>query len=348
MEGGGMTSIVPLGTFKQAPLSEAWPSEGGNFTPWLAHADNMSLLADALNMTLEVYAVEHPVGSFRADILARAIDDDDEADHRVIIENQFGRTDHGHLGQLLTYLAGIEGAKTVVWIAERIQPDHRAAIDWLNANTTDDFSFFAIEIELWRIDNSPPAPRFNVIASPNDWIKTTRSATREVVDPQLAERRRIRLAYWTSFAEFLRARHSNFVISQPSSGQMLFRFPIDQTAFQVVAMIVIRSQRAMVGLRMPSSDKAAFKALLLQKVAIEDQFGEPLKWEARSSKKRPIISVSRGGLDLANQAGYQDLHAWMLDKMERVQNIFVPRIHSLPMPADADDHDDEEGDDAKE
>jgi hypothetical protein len=103
-------------------------------------------------MELEVEAVEHRVGSFLADILAQAVD---EADHRVIIENQFGRTDHGHLGQILTYLAGIDGAKTVVWIAETIQSDHRAAVDWLNANTTEDFSFFAIEIELWRIGTFP-------------------------------------------------------------------------------------------------------------------------------------------------------------------------------------------------
>jgi hypothetical protein len=100
----------------------------------------------------------------------------------------------GHLGQILTYLAGIEGAKTVVWIAETIQEDHRAAIDWLNTNTTEEFSFFAIEIELWRIGNSPPAPRFNVIASPNDWTRTTRTAARQVGETALTESHRIRLA----------------------------------------------------------------------------------------------------------------------------------------------------------
>ena len=132
------------------------------------HGEWRSLLGDAMDMELEIEAVEHWVGAFKADILARVVG---ETDHRVIIENQFGRTNHGHLGQILTYLAGIEDAKTVVWIAESIQADHRAAVDWLNNNTTEQFSFFAIEIELWRIGNSPPAPRFNVIASPNDWTK---------------------------------------------------------------------------------------------------------------------------------------------------------------------------------
>ena len=110
-----MTAVIPLGTFERVSLREAWPTEDDNFTPWLAKPDNIKLLGDALNMELEVEAVEHRVGSFLADILAQAVD---EADHRVIIENQFGRTNHGHLGQILTYLAGIDGAKTVVWIAE--------------------------------------------------------------------------------------------------------------------------------------------------------------------------------------------------------------------------------------
>jgi hypothetical protein len=183
-------AVVPLGKLRQVSLREAWPTEDGNFTPWLAKPENISLLGDALRWELEVEAVEHWVGSFRADILARAVD---EAEHRVVIENQFGRTDHGHLGQILTYLAGIDGAKTVVWIAENIQADHRAAIDWLNANTDETFSFFALEIELWRIGDSAPAPHFKVIASPNYWAKSnhvaSKDAASDVVDGARSQQR---------------------------------------------------------------------------------------------------------------------------------------------------------------
>src|SRR5262249_897875 len=181
------------------------------FTPWLAKPENIKQLANALNMEPEVEAVEHWVGSFRADILAQAID---EEEHRVVIENQFGRTNHGHLGQILTYLAGIEGAKTVVWIGETIQADHRAAIDWLNANTTDEFSFFAIEIELWRIGSSPPAPRFNVVASPNDWTRTTRTRVRQLDEGAATESHRIRSAYWAAFGEYLKEKGSTFKIKR--------------------------------------------------------------------------------------------------------------------------------------
>jgi hypothetical protein len=319
-----MAAVIALGTFEQVHLREAWPTEDGNFTPWLAQAEIIPLLGKALNLELEVEAVEHWVGSFRADILARAID---ETDHRVIIENQFGRTDHGHLGQILTYLAGIEGAKTVVWIAETIQSDHRAAIDWLNTNTTEQFSFFAIEIGLWRIGDSPPAPRFNVIASPNDWTKITRSTD------DLLPKHRIRWAYWESFAKFLRTKdHPIFSIGRPIKNR-LYRFSSGETGFNIVALISIQKRHAMVGLSTPSSpDKSAYRALHSQKDAIEAEFGEPLDWQERPG----LIAVYRRSTDPADKTKYQDLHIWMFDRMERFQVTFVPRVKFLSLAGTQD------------
>jgi hypothetical protein len=83
-----------------------------------------------------------------------------------------------------------------------IQADHRAATDRLNANTREDFSFFAVEMELWRVGNSPPAPRFNIIASPNDWTKVARRASSQVVEAGQAEGQHLRLAYWSAFSEY--------------------------------------------------------------------------------------------------------------------------------------------------
>lgn len=251
-----MNSIINLGKFERVPLDTAWPTEDGNFTPWLAEPGVIALLGETLGLELEVEAVEHWVGSFRADILARATE---EAGHRVVIENQFGRTDHKHLGQILTYLAGIEGAQTIVWIAEAIQPDHRAAIDWLNTNTADDFSFFAIEIELWRIDNSPPAPRFNVIASPNDWSRATRRAVRNVADGELAEQDRLRLAYWTSFAAFLSSKNSAFRIRRPREDYWV-GFPVGRANFILCAAMSTPKRRLTVDLYIQKDpQKIAFK-----------------------------------------------------------------------------------------
>jgi hypothetical protein len=97
-------------------------------------------------------------------------------DQWALIENQLERTDHRHLGQLLTYAAGLN-AVTIVWIAERFTEEHRAALDWLNEITGEGTDFFGLEIELWRIGDSPAAPKFNMASKPNDWSrKVTRAA----------------------------------------------------------------------------------------------------------------------------------------------------------------------------
>lgn len=322
-----MNTIIPLGKFERVPLRDAWPTEDGNFTPWLAQPENIALMGDALNMELEVEGVEQRVGSFRADILARAIN---ETENRVIIENQFGRTDHSHLGQILTYLAGVEGAKTIVWIAEIIQPDHRAAVDWLNENTLDDFSFFAIEIELWRIGTSPPAPRFNVIVSPNDFTRATRTAARQV-EVINADRHRVRLAYWASFAEYLRQKNSTFSIRLPNKDYWKW-FSIGRAGFGINALMSTEKRRISVELYISNDPtKVAFRALFLQKSEIEAAFGEALEWQELIGKKGARIALFKTGVDPSQEEQYPALHQWMLEKMDLFRTVFTAPIRALSL-----------------
>jgi hypothetical protein len=232
-----------------------------------------------------------------------------------------------HLGQILTYIAGIENAKTVVWIAETIQPDHRAAVDWLNTNTNEEFSFFAIEIELWRIGNSPPAPRFNVIASPNDWTRKTRTGVRHIEEEGQANR--VRLAYWASFAEYLKEKGSTFRIRRANRDHW-FSFGIGGRGFHRNATISTDKERIGVELYAPNDvDKTAFHALYVQKDAIEKEFGEPLEWMELPGKKATRIVVYKSGVDPSDEKQYPELHAWMLAKMDRFKSVFAPRIKSL-------------------
>ncbi len=146
-----------FGRLERVELREGWITEAQHFTPWLAGEQNLSLLGEALGIELELEAQERSVGPFRADILCK-----DSADGTwVLIENQLERTDHTHLGQLITYAAGLE-AVTIVWIAAKFADEHRAACHWLNERTSEDVRVFALEVELWRIGNSAPAPKFNV------------------------------------------------------------------------------------------------------------------------------------------------------------------------------------------
>jgi hypothetical protein len=187
-----MSTKLPLSTLERVELRHAWERESEDFTPWLAQAENIEMLGEELGLDLEVEAQEKNVGLFRADILCK----DTATGNWVLIENQLAKTDHVHLGQLLTYAAGLQ-AVTIVWVAERFCDEHRAALDWLNEITDDRFSFFGLEIELWRIGTSPVAPKFNIVSKPNDWTKGA-GGTVQVVDSPTGQ---LQLEYWTALRE---------------------------------------------------------------------------------------------------------------------------------------------------
>lgn len=151
-----------LGCLERVEPNAVWKDERGEFTPWLAERANLRRLGDALRLDLEPVSREKKIGPFRADILCR----DAATFAPVVIEAQLGRTDHLHLGQILTYGAGLDAA-AVVWLAARFRDEHRAALDWLNRGGP--ARFFGVEIELWRIGDSRAAPKFNVVARPGDW-----------------------------------------------------------------------------------------------------------------------------------------------------------------------------------
>jgi hypothetical protein len=171
---------MQLGRLQQVSAREVFGHESLAFTPWLAEEENLQMLSEALNIPLELQGQEQWVGAFRADILAR----NTETDGLVLIENQLEKTDHCHLGQIITYAAGLE-ANTIVWIAESFTPEHRTALDWLNKNTAAVLQFFAVQIEVWKIGESAPAPKFEVVAKPNDWAQAIQQGVKRTrVNPE--------------------------------------------------------------------------------------------------------------------------------------------------------------------
>ena len=203
--------MIELGRMEKiSELRDVWKSEDGDFTPWLARDDNLALLADAIGINLELEAQEQSVGPFRADILCK----DTETNNWVLIENQIEKTDHTHLGQILTYGAGLE-ATTIVWIAKSFTEEHRATLDWLNEITSDKFNFFGLEIELWRIGDSPIAPKFNVVSKPNEWVRD--GGEIQIISPE----GKLRLDYWTTFIDYLHERNSTIKTSKPHSWHYL-------------------------------------------------------------------------------------------------------------------------------
>lgn len=161
-------SSTRFGRLERIPASSTlgWSHEAHDFTPWLA--ENLALLGEELGLALELRALEHPVGRYSLDLLLQ-----DAQERVVIVENQFGKTDHDHLGKLLTYCGGTE-ADVVIWIAETITEEHAAALEWLNENSVEGIGFFAVELEVLTIGDSLPAPHFRVVVQPNEWVKKVR------------------------------------------------------------------------------------------------------------------------------------------------------------------------------
>lgn len=189
-----MNDAPKLGVLIEASLRHAWTHEAQSFTPWLA--ENLESLSAAIGIELELEGREVSVDAYSADILARNPADDS----RVLIENQLERADHGHLGQILTYLAGLD-AKTVVWIAAEFRDAHLSAVKWLNEHTAEPFAFFAVRVKVVRIGESPLAPVFEVLVRPNEWERRLQEVA-QASRPQ-SEASRFRQDFWAH----LLARH---------------------------------------------------------------------------------------------------------------------------------------------
>lgn len=176
---------IGFGTLVDVEARAAWGHEAHDFTPWLA--DNLDRLSDALGIPLELTGREVRSGRYSADILATNPTDQSV----VLIENQLVASDHNHLGQIMTYLAGLD-AQVVIWLAPTFREEHLSAISWLNQHTDETFSFFAVKLRVVQIGDSPLAPLFEVIEKPNSWDKSLRTSARAVVSsasPDVAERR---------------------------------------------------------------------------------------------------------------------------------------------------------------
>ena len=193
-----LTETPVFATLADVPLRDAWAHEAHRFTPWLAA--NLDRLADAVGIPLELTDTEMRVGTFSADILARSAADDSV----VLVENQLEGSDHTHLGQIMTYLAGLQ-AQTMIWVAPSFRDEHLSAIRWLNEHTVDPFAFFAVRIRVVRIADSPFAPLFEVVERPNNWDRQV-SEKKRAVEGDRSELGEHRLAFWTHFC----GRHPDY------------------------------------------------------------------------------------------------------------------------------------------
>lgn len=288
------------------------------------------MLGEALHLVqLTLQTTERGVGDFSADIVAL-----DEGGIEVLIENQLESTDHRHLGQVLTYLAGLNREEAiVVWVATRFREEHRAAIDWLNRQTSEGFDFFGVEIEVIRIGDSNPAPRFNVVAMPNDWAKHASQTARRVVSDTPSETGAFYQDYWLSLREAMEVDGdaTRFPKAWP---RHWLPFKIGRSGFQLTVNIYREERMIRVELYMHQKDmppKQAFKALEARRPEIESDYGSPLDWQELPDRRASRIATYLKDVDVANKNDWARQHRWIAEQLKEFRHVFTERVKRLAL-----------------
>lgn len=316
--------MTELGRLEKVDLRNAWATEAGDFTPWLAGEENIRLLSETVGLELEVQATEKEVGSFRADILCKDV----ATDQWVLIENQLEGTDHTHLGQLLTYAAGLD-AVTIIWIAERFTAEHRAALDWVNNVTREGVGFFGLEIELWRIGDSPFAPKFNIVCKPNEWSRAVKTTT-ESTGPWLE--------FWSAFRDYVESQGNPVKCRQPGrTGWMSFAVGRSNTG--LYAGYNRTDALWTVGLYLTGESREEFfQQLLKRKDGVEHELGFELVWGFPDMKDK-YISVRAPGIEPSAREQWGEQHEWLLLKLIMMDKVFRPCIAALRAPGEPESTD---------
>jgi hypothetical protein len=329
-----VTAVASLARLERVTLRKAWPNEATNFTPWLAEKANLDLLAEKIGIPLQLEAVEKQVGTFFADILAREAD----TGRWVLIENQITPTDHGHLGQLLTYAAGLE-ASTIIWIAENFREEHRAAIDFLNRATTEEFAFFGVQIELYKIGDSPLAPDFSLVAKPNDWTKRTQTAKQTAAGDEKEYQRQWK-EYWHALIDAAKGRYPALAERNPyrENWQAIESLKGGDPSFAVNASFPWDKSLRLEIYIDKSLAKAAFSALRDQKDKIEKALGHSLTWEELPDRQASRIAFYMPGDEKrGDQATWGKQHEWLITWAPKLAAALRPFIKDLKI-AQADVH----------
>jgi len=300
-------------------IRAVFKDEAKNFTTWLEQ--HLDVLAERLGMELNPVQREKNVGDFNVDLLC-----EDSAGRAVIIENQLDKTDHDHLGKLLTYLVNLD-ASTAIWVTGEPRSEHEKVIDWLNQNTAADLSFYLVKVEAVRIGESPAAPLFTVVAGPSEQAKELGEKKKE-----WAERHYKRLEFWKRLLGKSKEKTRLFANISPGRAEWIstgagksgvaFTYVIHRN-WGSVEMYIDHDRETGV------KNKAIFDALLALKRDIERDFGDSLEWERLDDKRASRIRKRFESGGLARPETWPALQDQMIDAMIRLDKALRNRLAKL-------------------
>ena len=324
--------MAEIATLKKTNLRDVWKDEG-QFSDWLA--ENLSRLGDELGMALERSEREKAVGPFSADIICA----DQISKFDVVIENQFTRTDHDHLGKMITYASGLQ-SQIIIWVAPRFRDEHRSAIDWLNDISGPETGFFGVVLEVFQISDSAYAPHFDIVARPNDWqrqVKRSSSTSRGMPPNETALKL---MSFWEDVRAYFEKR-SDFMTEQSSVrvGNTKFdfthyfpstvprhylraKFNRDITQFHVEIFLSGSRDR-------PEYSQDWLKHLMAVKDEIEEVAGAPLIWDNPEQNVEMSIRYKPETANIDDTTARTELLARIYDDVHCLDRAFRPHVEAF-------------------
>lgn len=316
--------MLELGKLANLRARTLWPTEAHDFTPWLAQ--ELDRLGEELEMDLELVRTESEVGDFSIDVLARDLG----RDRLVVIENQLEPTDHTHLGQVITYAAGVE-AGVVVWICSEFRDEHRRAIDWLNRGLSSTTEFYGVVVEVLQIDDSKPAVTFRIVASPSERKRAGGSSGGAAEPTPKAARYQ---AFFQRLIDDLRDKHK-FTNAKAGQPQSWYSFSSGVRGFSY-GVNFRKHGRFCVEIYIDGRDEdwnlGSFRALQADKAKIEAELGEPLLWEDLENRRACRITCFRTGSIEDAQDKLEEYREWAIERVLKLKSVLQPRIRTLPGP----------------
>lgn len=302
-------------------IRSVWKKEN-DFSDWLVTEDGMSLLSEELGIEVENLRREVRAGDYPCDIVGNLLGDEH---HVVVIENQYGKTDHDHLGKLLTY-AAVHKATTGIWISETISDDHRKVIDWLNENTPDNVNLYLVGLKLYRIGDSAVAPQLDVVCRPNYGVKPKPTG----ISVAELERREWYKSTWIRVGQAVSEKKPTFRLQKPQP-QHWSSIALGRSGFSLSMLLNTRTKAIGVELYISAEwSDGAFQSLLEQKSGIEESLGE-LDWQPLEGKKSArIIMVT--DIDPKDATRQDEVDAWFVINVQRFYNVFKDRVARLEAP----------------
>ena len=319
-----MTTAQELGTIEKVDIKAVWPAEDVDFTPWLG--ENLDKLGAELGLDLELVETEAHVGTFKLDVRAH----DANTNGEVVIENQFGQTDHSHLGQLLTYASGFD-AQAIVWIAEHFRDEHREALDYLNHRTGEDTQFFGVEVEVLQIDNSRPSVNFKLVAIPRKWRNPKRMSGGSRGTRTAEKYRR----FYQELLSRLNEKAPEFAdksVEEVDTTHYCSLAPAGKNARYSASFGNFAGYRIWVQLSIRSGDrdwdKNVFNQLEKHRDEIEDELGESLVWRIDHFRRQSGIMIPRRG-SIDDEETLEKIREWMIEWLLKFDEVFGPRLAEL-------------------